>query len=74
MVVTPTEAGIMLTFSADDYERFNTNVGLLRFDVSGFQEWHYHKGEHEKVNAFEHSQNLIDIFVRLLGNKIILNS
>jgi hypothetical protein len=43
-------------------------------DLSGFQEWYHCRGEYEKEKAFEAAQDLIDIFIRLLGNKLILDS
>jgi hypothetical protein len=74
MIVTPVATNIQLTFSVEGYERFNNNIGFLRFDLSGFQEWHHERREYEKADAFGNAQNLIDIFIRLLGNNRILDS
>jgi hypothetical protein len=74
MIVSRTETGIQLTFSVQEYEKFDENIALLRLDLGGFQEWYNRRGEHEKEDALEDSQNLIDILMRLLGNKIILDS
>jgi hypothetical protein len=59
MIARRTEAGI---------------ESFLRFDLSGFQEWHHDRGEYEKEDAFENAQDLVDIFMRLLGNKRVLDS
>ena len=74
MIATRTASGIQLTFSVQEYEKFNDNISFLRFDLSGFQEWHHDRGEYEKEDAFENAQNLVDIFMRLLGNKRVLDS
>ena len=73
-IVSRTQAGIRLTFSVREYDMFGENIGLLRLDVTGFQEWYNSRGEYQKENDLENLQRLIDIFMRLLGNRIILDS
>lgn len=73
MFITRTAAGLQLTFGVQEYEKFDNNLGFLRYDLDGFQEWYNSKGEYEKVDALENIHKLIDIFIPLLGNKIIDN-
>lgn len=74
MVCSRTETGMRLTFIIDEYDKFNENIGLLRMDLCGFQEFHNHRGEYEKEDALENIEDLIDVFVRLLGNRMIVDS
>jgi hypothetical protein len=74
MVCSRTETGMRLTFSVDEYDKLDENIGLLRIVLNNFQERHNHRGEYEKANALENLQNLIDVFMSLLGNHIILDS
>ena len=74
MIVVRSETGFQLIFSVQEFEKFNCNIGYLRMDLLGFQEWYHSRGEYENENALEASQDLIDIFMRLLGNKVILDS
>jgi hypothetical protein len=74
VIVTRAGAGIQLTFSVKKYTKFNDNIGFLRLDLCGFQEAYHYEGEHEKANALEAAQDLIDIFIRLLGDKITLDA
>jgi hypothetical protein len=74
MVCSRTETGMRLTFSVDEYDKFDENIGLLRIVLNNFQEWHNHRGEYERANALENLQNLIDVFMSLLGIHIILDS
>jgi hypothetical protein len=74
MVCSRTETGMRLTFSVDEYDKFDENIGLLRIYLNNFQEWRNHRGEYEKANALENLQDLIDVFMRLLGNHMILDS
>ena len=74
MVCYRTETGMRLTFIIDEYNKFNENIGLLRLDLSGFQQFHNHRGEYEKEDTLENIQDLVDVFIRLLGNRIILDS
>ena len=74
VIVTRAGAGIQLTFSVKEYTKFNDNIGFLRLDLCGFQEGYNYRGEHEKANTLEDAQDLIDIFIRLLGNKITLDA
>ena len=74
MVVSRTKGGFQLFLNVEEFERFDNNIGFLRMDLCGFQEWCHSRGEYEKENALEASQDLIDIFMRLLGYKRILDS
>jgi len=74
MVCSRTETGMRLTFIIDEYDKFNENIGLLRMDLCGFQEFYNHRGEYEKEDDLENIEELIDIFVRLLGNRMIVDS
>jgi hypothetical protein len=51
MVCSRTEAGMRLTFSVDEFDKFDENIGLLSIDLYGFQEWYNHTGEWEKADA-----------------------
>jgi hypothetical protein len=73
MIVIRREGGFQLFFNVEEFERFDSNIGFLRMDLCGFQEWYHSRGEYEKENALEAAQDLIDISIRLLGNKIILD-
>ena len=74
MIVTRRDGGFQLIFDVEEFEKFDQNIGLLRMDLMGFQEWYHSRGEYEKGNAFEAARDLIDIFFRLLGGKEILDS
>lgn len=67
MIVTRTETGFQLIFSVQEFDKFNLNIGYLRDDLIGFQEWYVSRGECKKSDALEASQDLIDIFFRLMG-------
>jgi hypothetical protein len=74
MLCSRTETGMRLTFSVDKFDKFNDNIALLSIDLFGFQAWHVHTGECEKADALENLHCLTDIFMRLLGNRMILDS
>jgi hypothetical protein len=74
MIIARTKTGFQLTLNAQAFDKFNDNIGYLSLDLFRFQEWYEHKGEYEKEKALEASQDLIDIFIRLLGNTIISDS
>jgi hypothetical protein len=46
----------------------------LSIDLYGLQAWHNHTGEWEKADALENFHCLTDVFMRLLGNRKILDS
>jgi hypothetical protein len=74
MIVSRTKDGFHLIFNVEEFEKFTDNIGFVRMDLSGFQEWHHCRGECEKEKALEAAQNIIDIFFRLLGYKQGLDS
>jgi hypothetical protein len=74
MLCYRTDSGMRLTFRIDEYDKFNENIGLLRIDLSYWQECYHDRGEYEKKDGLENLQDLIDVFSRLLGNRRILDS
>jgi hypothetical protein len=74
MLCSRTETGMRLTFSIDEYAKFDENIRLLRIDLNYWQEWYHDRGEYEKKDGLENLQDLIDVFSRLLGNRTILDS
>src|SRR5262249_4047823 len=74
MIVGRAKGGFQLILDVEEFEKFDNNIGFLRMDLCGFQEWYHCRGEYEKEKALEAAQDVIDIFVRLLGNKLILAS
>lgn len=74
MLWSRTETGMRLTFSIDEYDKFDDNRALLRIDLNYWQECYHDRGEYEKKDGLENLQDLIDVFSRLLGNRRILDS
>ena len=48
MLCSRTETGMRLTFSIDEYAKFDENIRLLRIDLNYWQEWYHDRGEYEK--------------------------
>jgi hypothetical protein len=74
MIIIHTKGGFQLIFNVEEFEKFDSNIGFLRMDLCSFQEGYHCKGQYEKEKALEAAQDVIDIFVLLLGNKQISDS
>ena len=53
-----------------EYDKFQDAIGYLRTDLTCFQDWYNSRGEHEKSDALDNLQDLLDNFIYLMGNKI----
>jgi hypothetical protein len=73
-ITTRVEPGFQLTFGVEQFTTFDNNIGFLSLDLLGLQEGYEGRGEYDKCNALENLQHLVNAFVRLLGNKQILDS
>jgi hypothetical protein len=71
VIVTRSNAGMQLTLDTGEFDKFDNNIGILRIFLSDFQDWYHDRGEYEKRDALENAQDLIDMFMVLLGGKRI---
>jgi len=74
MIVTRSNACTQLTLDTREFDKFGNNTGILRIYLSDFQEWYHDRGEYENRDALENAQDLIDMFMVLLGGKRIEDS
>ena len=74
MVICREPGGIRFMLDREEYDKFQDALDYLRIDLTGFQNWHNSRGEHEKSDALDNLQDLIDNFIYLMGNKIIRDS
>jgi len=70
MVICRAPGGIRLMLDRAEYDKFRGCHRLPQNGPNLFQDWYNSRGEHEKSDALDNLQDLLDNFIYLMGNKI----